>query len=492
MAENPFARFATTAENPFAKFAQAATPEEQQPVYADIPYTSAPVVPTTRERPLSELSAREMIMGAIETPVALAATIAGAPLSILTSRATPEVKAAVRPFQYEPKSELAQRAISGLGSMMSGLPPYIPSTGAVPAVANQMALARQARQGAVTEQQANELLRRAVRDETLRAGAQEGLVVTPGAVSPTGANIYLERLAGKTRLEQTASVRNQEMADAIARREAGLPDTAPLTSEAMQKIRKDEYAKGYEPLAAVGKVATDDTYLKDLTAIESKYAGPSASFPGAVPENVGKLIETYTVGDFDAKDAIKVMRTLRAQSQANFKKGDNDLALAQRDIASAMESQLARAIETSGRGDADALLAQFQASRKRMAISHAIEDAIREGTGSVDANKFARALQKGEYLSGGLKTLGEFANAFPRVTQPASQIGAPGAATLLGAINAAPQLISEGVRNYLLSPVGQRRTIPRYSREAEIIARDIEARNALLQQAAPVDNALAR
>lgn len=492
MAENPFARFATTAENPFAKFAQAATPEEQQPVYADIPYTSAPVVPTTRERPLSELPAREMIMGVIETPVALAATIAGAPLSILTSRATPEVKAAVRPFQYEPKSELAQRAISGLGSMMSGLPPYIPSTGAVPAAANQMALARQARQGAMTEQQANELLRRAVRDETLRAGAQEGLVVTPGAVSPTGANIYLERLAGKTRLEQTASVRNQEMADAIARREAGLPDTAPLTSEAMQKIRKDEYAKGYEPLAAVGKVATDDAYLKDLTAIESKYAGPGASFPGAVPENVGKLIETYTVGDFDAKDAIKVMRTLRAQSQANFKKGDNDLALAQRDIARAMESQLARAIETSGRNDAAALLAQFQASRQRMAISHVIEDAIREGTGSVDANKFARALQKGEYLSGGLKTLGEFANAFPRVMQPASQIGSPGTATVLGALNAAPQLVSEGVKNYLLSPVGQRRTMPRYSREAEIIARDIEARNALLQQAAPIDNALAR
>jgi len=62
----------------------------------------------------------------------------------------------------------------------------------------------------------------------------------------------------------------------------------------------------------------------------------------------------------------------------------------------------------------------------------------------------------------------------------------------LGAINAAPQLISEGVRNYLLSPMGQRRTMPRYSPEAEMIARDIEARNALLQQAAPIDNALAR
>ena len=54
---------------------------EPQPHYADVPYTSTSAVPLTRERKLSELSPREMVMGAIETPVALAATIAGAPLS---------------------------------------------------------------------------------------------------------------------------------------------------------------------------------------------------------------------------------------------------------------------------------------------------------------------------------------------------------------------------------------------------------------------------
>ena len=54
------------------------------------------------------------------------------------------------------------------------------------------------------------------------------------------------------------------------RRAVGIPETAPLTSEAMEKIRKQEFAKGYEPLAAVGKVATDDTYLANLAKIEEK------------------------------------------------------------------------------------------------------------------------------------------------------------------------------------------------------------------------------
>ena len=491
---------------------------EPQPHYADVPYTSTSAVPLTRERKLSELSPREMVMGAIETPVALAATIAGAPLSILTSRATPEVKAAVRPFQYEPRSELAQRAVSALGEATSGLPPYIPSVGGAPAAAREAGVARAARQGAATEQQATQLLQNAVRDATLTAGAKEGLLVTPGAVSPTGPNILLERMAGKTRLEQLASVRNQTTVDRMVRRAVDIPETAPLTSEMMEKIRKQEFTKGYEPLASVGKVATDDTYLANLAKIEEKYTGPEASFPGAVPENVSKLVNIYARDSFDAKDAVKITRTLRQQAQSNFKKGENDLALAQRDIVDAIENQLQRSIETSGRSDAAQMLQQFRDSRQRMAISHAIEDAIIEGTGSVDARKLASALQRGKYMTGELRTAAEFTNAFPRVMQPASQIGAPGAGTVLGAslgglgggglgglvagvpgasvggaIGAvAPQAMSAAVRNYLLSPLGQRRTLPRYDPAAETIARDIAARNELLMQRSPVENALAR
>lgn len=363
----------------------------------------------------------------------------------------------------------------------------------------------------------------ATRDALLARAQGEGFKVTPGSVSPTGGNILAERIAGKTYLEQLMSVENQAVADRLARRAAGLPETAALTSDAMKKIRADEYAKGYKPLTQLGEIAADNAYLDDLVSIESKFKGASASFPGAVPDEVGKLIEKYTVGKFDAGDAIDVSRRLREQAQGNFKKGDNALASAQLDVSSALENQIERHLSAIGKPDAQAMLDQFRASRQRMAISHTIEDAILEGSGSIIPSKIARDIQSGKYLTGDLKLIGEFANVFPRVAQSPARVGTPssgsvlgaglggvvgagvgglmggatgagagaGAGATLGAVT--PQLVSGSMRNYLMSQMGQRRVAPQYDTMANRLVSDIAARNALLlQQAQQSENALAR
>jgi hypothetical protein len=348
----------------------------------------------------------------------------------------------------------------------------------------------------------------AVRDATLRAAQQEGYAVTPGSVSPTGKNIISERMAGKTHLEQLASVQNQTVTDKLARRAAGLPETAPLTSTTMQDIRKAEYTKGYEPVKQIGEIKTDPAFLDDLISVESKYAGASASFPGAVPEDVTRLIKNFTVDKFTSKDAIEVTRTLREQAKGNFRKGDDALAKAQIDISNALENQIERSLAASNNPKAADILEQFRLSRQRMAVSHTIEDAIKEGSGSVIASKLARDIQSGKYVSGDIKTIAEFANVFPRVTQTPSQIGAPGAGTVLGrslggaggaaagfsmggptgmgiggAIGAlAPEMVSAGMRNYLLSGRGQANMLPNYSPLASRLTSDQAARNALLMQ----------
>lgn len=358
----------------------------------------------------------------------------------------------------------------------------------------------------------------AVRDATLRAAQAEGYVVTPGAVTPTGKNILAERMAGKTHLEQLASVQNQAVTDRLARRAVGISDTAPLTSDSMKQIRAAEYTKGYEPIKKLGEITTDPAFLDDLIAVEGRYAGPGASFPGAVPEPVNKLIKTYTVDKFDAKDAVEVTRTLREEARANFVKGDNALAKAQIDVSNALENQIERALAAAKRPDASTMLEQFRLSRQRMAVSHTIEDAIKEGSGHVTASKLARDIQSGKYVSGDVKTIAEFANVFPRVSQIPSQIGAPGAGTMLGrslsggagAITGsllggatgagiggvvgavAPEMISAGMRGYLLSPMGQRRLLPSYQPLLNRLASDEMARNLLLmQQANQQRNALA-
>jgi len=350
----------------------------------------------------------------------------------------------------------------------------------------------------------------AVRDATLRAAQQEGYVVTPGSVSPTGKNILSERMAGKTHLEQLASVQNQTVTDKLARRAAGLPENAPLTSTTMQDIRKAEYAKGYEPIKQIGEIKTDPAFLEDLISVESKYAGAGTSFPGAVPEDVTRLIKNFTVDKFNSKDALEVTRTLREQARGNFRKGDDALAKAQIDVSNALENQIERSLAASNSVKAADMLEQFRLSRQRMAISHTIEDAIKEGSGSVIAAKLARDIQSGKYVSGDIKTIAEFANVFPRVAQTPSQIGAPGAGTVLGrslsggagaatgyamggpygmgiggAIGAmAPEMVSAGMRNYLLSSTGQRNVLPNYSPFASRLTSDEAARNALLMQQA--------
>jgi hypothetical protein len=350
----------------------------------------------------------------------------------------------------------------------------------------------------------------AVRDATLRAGQQEGYVVTPGSVSPTGKNIIAERMAGKSHLEQLASVQNQAVTDKLARRAAGISETAPLTSATMQDIRKAEYTKGYVPVEKLGSIKTDPAFLDDLIAVEGKYAGPSSSFPGAVPEPVLKLIENFTVDKFDTKDAVKVSSALREQAKGNFRKGEDALAKAQIAVSNALENQIERALATSGGPKAADMLEQFKASRQRMAISHTIEDAIKEGSGSVMASKLARDIQSGKYVSGDIKTIAEFSNVFPRVSQTPSQIGTPGAGTMMGrslggatgagagfvlggapgmgygaALGAmAPEMVSAGMRNYLLSDRGQRNMLPNYSPFVSRLTSDQAARNALLMQQA--------
>lgn len=359
------------------------------------------------------------------------------------------------------------------------------------------------------------------RDTTLAAGQAEGYVVPPGSVDPvSGRFVVAERIAGKTMLEQMMSAKNQETTNKLARRAVGLPEDAPITSEALQDIRKYEFARGYEPIKRLGNINVDNNYLNDLIRIEQKFKGASGSFPNAVPDTVTKIVNAHLVQKFDAGDAIEIVQNLRNDASASFKRGDNNIGFAQREIAKSLENQIERSIFNSGIVNASDMLDDFRAARQRMAISHTIEDAVREGTGNVSAQKLASRLQAGKFLSGDLKTTAEFASAFPRVTQMPQQFGTPSSGAMLGTTGAvgaalgalaggapgaaigsqagavAPSMISSAMRRYLMSGMAQRAAQPRYDPFLERLVSDITARNALLTQQAgemvPVDNALAR
>ncbi len=351
----------------------------------------------------------------------------------------------------------------------------------------------------------------APRDAALVKAREEGYVAPPGSIDPvSGQFVVAERLAGKTLLEQMMSVRNQEQTNRLARRAVDVPDDTPLTSDAMLAVRKQAAQQGYDPVKQVGNVATDNQYLNSLAQIEQSFTGQAASFPAAVPAAVTQLVNKHLVGQFDSADAIKRIQDLRNDASASFRKNEPDIGNAQRAVAKALEDQIERSITASGAPNAAEVLDNFRAARQRMAISHSIEDAIREGTGNVSATKLASDLQRGKYLTGDLKTISEFASRFPRVSQLPSQIGTPSSGAMLGldlsrvvggtlgavtggslggmsgataggmAGAVAPNVLSALMRQYLMSDRAQRAAVPRYDPLAERLISDITARNALL------------
>lgn len=343
-------------------------------------------------------------------------------------------------------------------------------------------------------------MRNQVRDETIRKAQAEGYLVTPGSMTPSAQNVLLERIAGKTKTQQIAAVENQVVTDKLARRAVGLPEDTPLTSEAMQAIRAQEFNKGYAPIAAVGNIPTDTSFLKNLNDLESKYVGASKSFPGAIPAPVKTVIDNYKVGQFDAADALEASRTLREQAKGSFRSGDNALGKTQAGVAKALEDQIERHLTNAGQ-PAQEILNQFRDSRRRMAVSHSVEDAIIEGGGSVNARKLAADLQAGKYLSGDLKTIASFANVARPVTPVPGTMGTPAAESLfgygLGGVGAgigaltggpvgmgvggvAPLVASTAARNYLLSSMGQRRALPTYDRASINMLATQPTNNALL------------
>ena len=345
---------------------------------------------------------------------------------------------------------------------------------ALPGLVISNAQARQA--AAQARQQQN-----AVRDLTVRTGQAEGYVIPPGNVNPNVQNVLLERMAGKTRIQQEAAVQNQQVTDRLARRAVGIGENDPLTRANMQQVRRDEYTRGYEPLNRVGPVQTDQTFDAALNTVLAAYTGPGRSFPGAIPAPVRDLVQNYRVGQFDSADAIAATRTLRDQAAGNIRAGGDNAAvgLAQRAIGNAIEDQIERSLQTAGNPNAQAMLEQFRASRQRMAVSHAVEDAIVADGGSVNARQLANDLQtRGRYFTGDLALIAGFANTARPVMVPPNTMGTPGAQTILGTVGgaggyafggapgmavggalgmAAPQAISAAARNYLLSPFAQRR-----------------------------------
>jgi hypothetical protein len=310
--------------------------------------------------------------------------------------------------------------------------------------------------------------------QTIKRGQDLGLVVPPRTTNPNAFNATVETIGGKIATQQAASVKNQPIANTVAARELGLNPDAPLTPGAVKGVISDA-GKGYEAVRNVGKVATDDDYLNTLMDVSAKAAGPAASFPGSKPSPLLGEIDSLLQSSFDASHAVDKIAELRDSSSMAYRAGDTRLGSGYRQLSNALEDQIDRSI--SKNPDVDpATVTNFRASRVLAAKAHSVLEALNPATGDVSMRSLATS---DDPLTGGLRTLADFARAAPRATQDVSKIGSSGVShldvlgpLLTGAIGeqaAGPwgmaasvgyPLAREGAKRYALGP-GQAAAIPK-------------------------------
>ena len=278
--------------------------------------------------------------------------------------------------------------------------------GATSKGAHMLGDALEARAAAKSVQQAQY----AGRDAAIAAGKAEGYVA-PSSLTGGGLTSRLaEGLSGKQKTNQAAAIKNQPITESLARRALGLANDAELSPDKLQSLRNQAFQQGYEPIRAVKGVAADAQFVSALDDIAASYTGAAKSFPGAFDSPIPGLVDKFKVNAFDADDALKAMKNLRKEASAAFRAGDNDLALAKREIATALEDQIERHLSQSGKDGAQ-MLEKFRQARKLIAKTHSVEDALVDGANIVDARKLAQQSTKGRPLDGDLQKIAAFSNA---------------------------------------------------------------------------------
>lgn len=301
-------------------------------------------------------------------------------------------------------------------------------------------------------------------DETLRALRKEGVVIPPHEIG-MGSDT-LASFGGKAALQQEASKRNQFVWQKLARDEIGLGKEALPIRQSELRAKREELGAPYREIQTIHNEAKKqlDERLAALAKEADPHAAQIAMEEPAMKESLS-ILSKLAAADVDA---LKQARSQMQKSRQAFFAGD-PAAYEPWQAAKAQAEALEDAIDQAGQSlKDDGLLNRLRDSRKRIAQTYNVEEAVNPGNGFVDPVVFGRIiLNQGEdSLSGKLKDIGKFQLAFRREAVESSRTPAPGvgnvgsmATTIMASRGDAPGLvgaaanmtIGRAARPYLLS-----------------------------------------
>jgi hypothetical protein len=234
------------------------------------------------------------------------------------------------------------------------------------------------------EHRANRDLVNTARREGYRIPASEA----GGGLIARGA----EGIGGKTATNQTASVKNQEMTNRLAKRAIDFPEDRVLSAEALDQHR-GVLAQPYEEVRRLD-------YSRLVPALGRTY---------------------------DTEDAVRDLREARRQANLFYRHYDRSQDPASLNQAEgfirqseALEGFLEQAARAQGQ---PGLLERFRTARTQLAKSYNIERALDDAVGNISAQTMSQIQRRGAPLTNELRMIANIGRTFPRATQTPRQMG---------------------------------------------------------------------
>ena len=229
----------------------------------------------------------------------------------------------------------------------------------------------------------------------------------------------LEGLAGKASTAQAASIKNQEVTNKLAIKSLGLPENTILSPEILNGVRA-EAGKVYDGISNAGIIIPKKSFGDALDKIGENAVKAEMNFPNATSKQILDVVGSLRKDAFDAGSAVSRIKQLRTEADMAYRQGNNELGKATKDAASALEDAIESHLTNLKQPDA---LNKFKEARQLIAKTYTVEKAMNRTTGTVDASKLAARLQQGKPMSGELKDIAQFGQAFPKAVQTPERIG---------------------------------------------------------------------
>jgi hypothetical protein len=301
-----------------------------------------------------------------------------------------------------------------------------------------------------------------------RAIAQ-GATLPPTQVNPSMLNRLLEGFSGKQQTGQVASIKNQEVVNAQARKTLNLPEDTVITPQVLQDYRNVK-GQAYDALKANNTYYADKQFFTDInkrTAELQKLANTTD-----VTAEL-RVLNGLKQMNFDGVGLVEQMKRLRYDGEANLASIDpanRSLGQAQKFAARQLEDLAERNLQNFKQPD---VMSNFKQARQDIAKSYTIEKSLNAVTGDVSGAKLGQRAAQGKIVPSELQAMADAAAAYPTAFQNTSRIGSVpgispldvGAAGIAAATSGNPSLLGTvmgrpAVRAGITSPVFQRNMLP--------------------------------